>query len=137
MVSEERACLAGTVRETGCTPADVPSPELGSLYPSPESGPPAHPPLCTPYSATGHNQGPAWPDYNNPEDFNSFWSSASAAQQEIMASNVGIGPGTPFIVAMQPIPEVPYYGEYGTEEQPIPETDLDVSWQNFMQFITN
>jgi hypothetical protein len=32
---------------------------------------------------------------------------------------------------MQPIPEVPYYGEY-SEEQPIIGSELDASWQNFM-----
>jgi hypothetical protein len=128
VVSEERDCLAGTERETGCTPVNFPPSEIGSLYLNSESD--SHRPPQ--FSPTVPNPAPVYFDYNTPQDFDTFWSSASAAQQEIMASSTGIGPVTAAIIPMQPIPEVAYYGGEYSEEQPIIGSELDASWQNFM-----
>ena len=123
MVAEERSCLAATVPETVCAPADFPPSELDNLYSSTESGF-QNPHLPTQFSVSDHDPGPVWLDYNT-HDYVNFWSSAPISEQGILP------PGG--AVALQPISEVPYYAEYAAEEQQIFGTDLDASWQNFMQ----
>lgn len=130
-------------------------------YPETSHGPGAFPPtsaLVHPYPSTVQSQisgragpqriagysnpGPIWQDYNNPvEDYGDVWPGLPPADGQPQ-HQVGVVLGTAIVPgsAATTTPthqlayaDVPHYSEYPASDQVVLDTDLDTSWQNFMQ----